>query len=85
MKAVGAQMWSLLQVLIAQVGAPVSDETALTGTFDFEIEWSDDVASANDLTTIYTALQEQLGLKLEKRRVSAEIFVVDRFERATPD
>ena len=63
----------------------MSDETTLTGPFDFDIQWSNDVAAANDLTTIYTALQEQLGLKLEKRRVSTEIFVVDRFERATPD
>jgi uncharacterized protein (TIGR03435 family) len=85
MKAFGAQISGLLQLVVGQVAAPVSDETQLTGTFDFEIEWSNDLAPANDLTTIYTALQEQLGLKLEKRRVSAEIFVVDRFERATPD
>jgi uncharacterized protein (TIGR03435 family) len=85
MKAVGAQMSRLLQLVIGQVGAPVSDETKLTGTFDFDIQWSNEVAPTNDLTTIYTALQEQLGLKLEKRRVSTEIFVVDRFERATPD
>jgi uncharacterized protein (TIGR03435 family) len=85
MKAVGAPIWSLLQVIVGQVGAPVSDDTKLTGTFDFDIQWSNDVAAANDLTSIYTALQEQLGLKLEKRRVSAEMFVVDRFERATPD
>ena len=85
MKAVGAQMSRLLQLVIGQVGAPVSDETKLTGTFDFDIQWSDEVAPANDLTSIYTALQEQLGLKLEKRRVSTEIFVVDRLERPTPD
>jgi uncharacterized protein (TIGR03435 family) len=85
MKAVGAQIGSLLQLVIGQVRAPVSDETKLTGTFDFDIKWSDDVAPTNDLTSIYTALQEQLGLKLEKRRVSSEVFVVDRFERPTPD
>ena len=85
MKAVGAQMSRLLQLVIGQVAAPVSDETNLTGTFDFDIQWSNELAPANDLTTIYTALQEQLGLKLEKRRVSTEIFVVDRLERPTPD
>jgi uncharacterized protein (TIGR03435 family) len=85
MKAVGTSLGNLLQLVTGEVGAPVSDETQLTGTFDFEIQWSNDVAAANDLTSIYTALQEQLGLKLEKRRVSTEIFIVDRFERATPD
>jgi uncharacterized protein (TIGR03435 family) len=85
MKAFGAEVSRLLQLVIGQVGAPVSDETKLTGPFDFDIQWSNDVAPANDLTSIYTALQEQLGLKLEKRRVSTEIFVVDRLERPTPD
>jgi uncharacterized protein (TIGR03435 family) len=84
-KAVGSPIWSLLQVVVGQVGAPVSDETQMSGTFDFDIQWSNDVAPTNDLPSIYTALQEQLGLKLEKRRVSAELFVVDRFERPTPD
>ena len=85
MKAVGSQIWSLLQVVIGQVHAPVSDDTQLSGPFDFDIQWSNDVASTNELPSIHTALQEQLGLKLEKRRVPAEMFIVDRFERATPD
>jgi uncharacterized protein (TIGR03435 family) len=85
MKAVGAELSRLLQLVIGQVGAPVSDETKLTGTFDFDIQWSNEVAPTNDLTSIYTALQEQLGLKLEKRRVSTEVFVIDRLERPTPD
>jgi uncharacterized protein (TIGR03435 family) len=84
-KAVGTQMWTLLQTVIGQMGAPVSDDTQLSGPFDFDIQWSNDVGAANDLPSISTALQEQLGLKLEKRRVSAEMFVVDRFERPTPD
>jgi uncharacterized protein (TIGR03435 family) len=85
MKAVGSEMWGLLQLVIGEVGAPVSDDTTLTGTFDFDIQWSNDLTPANDLTSIYTALQEQLGLKLEKRRVPAELFIVDRFERPSPD
>ncbi|HTL02276.1 MAG TPA: TIGR03435 family protein [Vicinamibacterales bacterium] len=85
MKAVGSQIWSLLQIVIGDVGAPVSDETKLTGPFDFDIQWSNEVAPANDLASIYTALQEQLGLKLEKRRVSTEMFIVDHFERPAAD
>ena len=85
MKAVGSPVWSLLQLVIGQVGAPVSDDTHLSGTFDFDIQWSNDMAPTNDLPSIYTALQDQLGLKLEKRRVPAEMFIVDRFEHPTPD
>jgi uncharacterized protein (TIGR03435 family) len=85
MKGVGVPIWSVLQVVISQVGAPVSDETQLTGTFDLDLRWSNEVAPQDDLRSIFTALQEQLGLKLERRRVTEEVFVVDRIERPTPD
>jgi uncharacterized protein (TIGR03435 family) len=85
LKLVGAPMWSLLQPVINQLNAPVNDETQLAGTFDIDLRWSSDVAPADDLPSLFTALQEQLGLKLERRRVTEEIFVVDRIERPTPD
>jgi uncharacterized protein (TIGR03435 family) len=84
-KIAGVPIWSLLQIIIGQVGAPVSDDTELTGTFDIELRWSNEVAPSDDLRSIYTALQEQLGLKLERRRVSSEVFVIDRVERPSPD
>jgi uncharacterized protein (TIGR03435 family) len=85
MTAVGTPIWSLLQLVISKASAPVSDETGMTGTYDFQLQWSNDVAPADDRLSIYTALQEQLGLKLERRRVTTEVVVVDRLERATPD
>lgn len=85
MKAVGVPIWSVLQLVISHVGAPVSDDTELTGTFDVDLRWSNEVAPQDDLRSIFTAVQEQLGLKLERRRVTAEVFVVDRIERPTPD
>lgn len=85
MSAVGAPVWNLLQLVIGKVGAPVSDETGLTGTYDFQLKWSNEVAPSDDRQSIYTALQDQLGLKLERRRVTTEVVVVDRLERATPD
>lgn len=85
MTANGAPIWSLLQLVISKAGAPVSDETGLTGTYDFQLRWSNEVAPSDDRLSIYTALQEQLGLKLERRRVTTEVLVVDRLERPTPD
>jgi len=84
-KANGAPVWSLLQVIIGRVSAPVSDDTGLTATYDIELNWSNDVAPTGDVPTMFTALQEQLGLKLERRRVDTDVFVVDRFERPTLD
>ena len=85
MTAVGSPMWSLLQLVIARVGAPVSDETGLTGTYDVTLRWSNELAPTDDRPTIYQALQDQLGLKLERRRVMTDVVIVDRLERATPD
>lgn len=76
-------MWSLIQELVVALDAPVVDETGLSGTYDFNLQWSPDAAPGGDLPALPTALQEQLGLRLERRRIMAEFFVVDRFERPT--
>ncbi len=44
-----------------------------------------DASPTDDFPSLFTAIQEQLGLKLERRRVNADVFVVDRFERPIPD
>jgi uncharacterized protein (TIGR03435 family) len=85
-RASGVPMWSLVQVvLVPAVNAPVVDETGLSGTYDVNLRWSNDASPTDDLPSVFTAVQEQLGLRLERRRVSAEMFVVDRLERPTPD
>ncbi len=76
-------IWSLQQRLIAEINAPIEDETGLTATYDIDFRWSSDPTAASDVPALFTALQEQLGLKLERRRVVAELFVVDNFERPT--
>jgi uncharacterized protein (TIGR03435 family) len=74
----------------------ITDRTQLSGLFDFELTWTPDqplqlLADAPPLNidpngpSIFTALQEQLGLKLESTRGSVDVVVIDHVERPTPD
>ena len=77
---------------------PVLDRTALPGVFDFQIEFapafaqgsSDDVppipsGQTDSRPSLFTALQEQLGLKLESTKAPVDILVIDHIEKPTPD
>jgi len=81
----GASMWPLIQRLVPELNAPVVDETGLTGTYDIALRWSADATASSEFPAVPTALQEQLGLRLERRRVEVDMFVVERFERPTPN
>ena len=86
----------LAQTLSQIVGRPIQDRTELAGKYDFELTWNPDQSSANsavggraralpvgnaDLPNIFTALQEQLGLKLDSTKGPAEVIVIDRVDR----
>jgi len=83
------QLSRLAARLTTIVGAPVVDETGNTGYFDFTLKWAPDRTTASPDTaresdpSIFTALQEQLGLKLERGKVSIEMIVVDHAARPT--
>ena len=69
----------------------VIDRTGLTGAFDIELKWrpenlrSANAAQGSDLPSIFAALQEQLGLRLDSQRGPVEFLYVDKIERPTPD
>ena len=66
----------------------VRDETGIPGVFDVTMSWRPDSAvnDPNDSRpSFFTAIQEQLGLKLEAQRRQVDVLVVDRIERAQPD
>lgn len=86
-----AQLATLLSTLVDRV---VVDRTGLTGTFDFELNWTPDRApqrpdasasSSPDNPSIFTALREQLGLKLESSKAATDVFVIDHVEQPTRD
>ena len=72
-----------MDVLIANVDRVVEDKTALTGAYDFELKWTPaEMQSSSDAgPAIFTALQEQLGLKLEATKADVDIIMVDSIER----
>ena len=63
----------------------VEDRTGLTGRFDIDLSWASDVSADTTQPSIFTALQEQLGLKLESTRAPVEILVIDSISRPGPD
>ena len=75
----------LAQLLSAQLQRQVVDRTGLTGAFSFELSFAADHTADPDRPSIFTALQEQLGLKLESQRAPLEKLVVEAVEPPTPD
>jgi uncharacterized protein (TIGR03435 family) len=80
------------------LGRPVVDRTGLAGTYDFSLQWDDapvkeggvpglDVPGTPgvDHGSIFTAIQDQLGLRLEPERAPIEVIVVDRIDRPSPN
>ena len=83
-------MERLAQQLTRQASRPVLDKTGLTGRYDFTLEWTDverfgaadaGAAGGSEGPSIFAALQEQLGLRLESQRGPVEVIVIERVER----
>jgi uncharacterized protein (TIGR03435 family) len=75
-----------LAALSAQLGRPVLDRTGLTGKWDFFVSYAPNSLTAaatpdTNAPDLFTALEEQLGLKLESTQGPADVFVIDRLER----
>jgi uncharacterized protein (TIGR03435 family) len=63
----------------------ILDRTGLGGFYDLKLEWAPDGATDNPGPSLYTAVQEQLGLKLEARKGPVEIILVDNAEKVPAD
>lgn len=67
---------------------PVIDETNLPGRYDFILRWTPDNVPTTEPGAppgIFTAIQEQLGLKLEATKGPADVLVIDHIERPSPN
>jgi uncharacterized protein (TIGR03435 family) len=84
----------LTQLLSSALGKPVVDQTGLTGHYDVSLQWSDapvadggviglDAHATADPNreSIFSAIQNQLGLQLISQRAPVEMLVIDKIER----
>jgi len=62
------------------LGAPVINSTGLAGVFDFTLDWAPDNLQSGG-PSIFSALEEQLGLKLVASKSTVEVLAIDRVER----
>ncbi len=82
-----------LAAVAEHAGRPVLDSTGLTGSYDIDLQWAamdlhaDEAASttSNDGPSLFTALQEQLGLKLVSHKEKFDVVVVDQIKLPGPN
>jgi len=83
-------MAQLSATLSSQVGRPVLDMTGLKGGYDFKLTFAPEslqadanaaASDSNNAPSIFTAVQEQLGLRLDSTKGPVEVLVIDHVER----
>ena len=82
----GMSIATLASLMGPSAGRVIVDATELTGNWDLDLTFVNPVQSADgDGPSLFTALQEQLGLKLEPGRAPVDVVVIDHLERPTED
>ena len=95
--SMGIKLSFLADNLSGQVGRKVIDQTGLKGDYTFELKWTPDESQGQGFKgpgdgppppdangpSIFTALQEQLGLKLESQKGPVDLLVIDHAEKAS--
>ena len=79
-----ATLAGLPGILNREVGRPVLDKTGLTGKYTFTVEYVPESAVATDQSggpSIFTAIEEQLGLKLQPAKAPMDVVVIDSIEQ----
>jgi uncharacterized protein (TIGR03435 family) len=85
LRSTRGNMRRLAEMLTGRLGELVADRTGLSGEYDFRLEWAPDVTASATGPSLFTALEEQLGLKLEPAKTAVPVVVIDRIERPTGD
>jgi uncharacterized protein (TIGR03435 family) len=89
-EAVGIAMAKLIEILSGDIDRSIIDKTGFTDVFNVHLEFAPnlpigEVSGGATAPSLFTALQEQLGLKLEPTRGRADVLVIDHVEKPTPN
>jgi uncharacterized protein (TIGR03435 family) len=79
----GLTMPTLADILSNYTDRPVVDRTGLQGAYGMTLNFA--IADRNDQPSIFTAVQEQLGLKLDAARAPVQMLVIDHIEKPDPN
>jgi bla regulator protein blaR1 len=91
----GATMEDFTHAMTDLTGRPVRNQTGLAGQYDFRLSWTPDDATPGavgprgspapdpTLASVFTALTEQLGLKLQSDKGPVDVYVIDHAEKAS--
>jgi len=86
LRAPNVELPLLAELLSQLTGRPVTDETGLAGSFEVNLRWTPESQEAtSDAPSLFTALPEQLGLRLDARRGPIRMLVIDSVDRPTAD
>ena len=66
-----------------KLGRVVVDKTGLKAVYDLALEWDPQQAGDAPGPSVFTALREQLGLRLETQKAQVEVLVIDSAEKAS--
>jgi len=84
----GQDMDGLADFLWTELDRPVLNQTGLVGGYDFQLDFEPERHDAPDIApasgtkpSLFAALQDQLGLKLESRKMPVEMLIIDHIER----
>lgn len=96
LESTGTNTTMLVHVLSSELGRTVEDQTGLTGDYDYTLQWTPDDVGAptggdagpgkGEISidaggpTLFTALEEQLGLKLQSSKTTVDVVVIDHID-----
>jgi uncharacterized protein (TIGR03435 family) len=81
LRSTRGNMQRMVEILGGFAGNVVSNDTGLDGEYDFTLEWVQEAAANDAGPTLFTALREQLGLRLLPAEKPAPVIVIDHIER----